>query len=209
MEGKIEIETPRLLLRDFVMEDWISAHSYAYDPEVVRFMVWGPNTEQDTQNFVKQVLEWQQSPQRKVFDFAVITKSDGQLIGTCGFHIAHTVSEGSSQSVGLSTTGDYNTDPYSHTRDKNAAVGYCFGKSAWGQGYATEAATAVIKFGFEQLGLHKIFATCDVENIGSARVLEKSGMKKEGHLVEDIKVKGRWRDSYLYSILQQDWKAEV
>jgi RimJ/RimL family protein N-acetyltransferase len=208
MESYIKIETPRLTLRDFVMDDWVSSHVYACDPEVVRFMVWGPNSKQDTQNFVRQLLEWQQEPQRKVFDFAVIAKSDGQLIGSCGFHITHTVSEGSSQSVGLATAGDYNVDPYSHTRDQNAAVGYCFGKAAWGKGYATEAATAVIKFGFEQLSLHKIFATCDVENKGSARVLEKSGMKREGHLIEDIKVKGRWRDSYLYSILKQDWKPE-
>lgn len=205
MNWKIELETPRLLLREFVQDDFAAVHSYATDPDVVRFMVWGPNSEDDTRNFIANILAWQQAQPRKVFDLAVETKENRRLIGSCGFHLARTISEGSSQSIGQGTAADYNLDPHSHTRDQHAAVGYCFSKEAWGQGYATEAATAVLRFGFEQLGLHKIFATCDVDNKGSARVLEKIGMRREGHFLEDIKIKRQWRDSFLYSALNRDW----
>jgi len=201
---KIELETGRLLLREFVEEDWKSAHAYSSDPEVVRFMVWGPNTEDETIGFIKKVIDWQSTQPRNVFDLAVLTKQNGRLIGTCGFHITKSVSEGSSQSIGLGTVCDYNVDPYSQTRGKHAALGYCFSKEVWGGGYATEAASAVVRFGFEQLNLHKIFAICDVENKGSARVLEKIGMRKEGHLLEDIKIKGQWRDSLLFSMLSTE-----
>ncbi|MBI4534134.1 MAG: GNAT family N-acetyltransferase [Candidatus Melainabacteria bacterium] len=203
----IQLETKRLLLREFVFDDWIAVHSYASDPEVVRFMVWGPNTEDNTKQFIKDMLDWQIEQPRKVFDFAVQTKVNASLIGSCGVHVTRTISEGSSQSIALATRTDYNVHPSSFTQGKHAAMGYCFSKDIWGQGYATEAAGALIRFGFEQLGLHKIFATCDVENKGSARVLEKIGMKREGHLLEDVKIKGRWRDSYLYAVTNTEWQT--
>jgi RimJ/RimL family protein N-acetyltransferase len=73
-------------------------------------------------------------------------------------------------------------------------------------GYATETAKALLKLGFDTLGLHRISATCDVLNKASFNVLEKIGMKREGHLKEDIYLRNRWRDSYIYAILEQDWK---
>jgi len=72
--------------------------------------------------------------------------------------------------------------------------------------YATEAARALLTFGFGQLRLHRIFATCDPANTASARVLEKIGMQREGLLREHEWVKGRWRDSFLYAILDHEWK---
>lgn len=202
---KIELETTRLILREFEKEDYNLVHQYASDAEVVRFMSWGPNNEEDTLNFILKALGWQQEQPRKVFDFAVVDKWQKRLIGSCGFHLARTASEGSSQAIALATNGAYNLDPLSHTRDQNGAIGYCFGKESWGKGYATEAAGAVIKYAFKKLSMHKMFAVCDVDNKASARVLEKVGMRKEGHLLEDIKIKGRWRDSYLYGLLVNEW----
>ena len=74
------------------------------------------------------------------------------------------------------------------------------------KGYASEAAKEIIRFGFEDLNLHRIFATCDPNNIGSAKVLEKIGMKREGRLRQHKWRKGEWRDSFLYSILEQEYK---
>lgn len=65
----------------------------------------------------------------------------------------------------------------------------------------------LVGFGFEQLGLHRIWATCSTENAGSARVLEKLGMRPEAHFKEDVNIRGRWRDSYLYAVLANDWEA--
>ena len=59
--------------------------------------------------------------------------------------------------------------------------------------------------GFGTLELHRIFATCDVRNVASARVLEKVGMRREGHLREDSCMRGQWRDSYVYGILEHEW----
>ncbi len=205
MDWNIRIETPRLVVREFVLDDWKAVHRYASDLDVVRFMIWGPNSEADSHAFIANVVEWQSVQPRRVFDLAVVTKEDQQLIGSCGFHLANTVSEGASQSIGLGISPEYNVDPSSYTLNKHGAMGYCFSKEAWGQGYATEAATAVLHFAFEQLGLHKMFATCDVENTASLKVLERIGMRREGHLLEDILIKQHWRDSYLYAIVNRDW----
>ena len=70
-----------------------------------------------------------------------------------------------------------------------------------GSGYATEAAAAVLRFGFDTLGLHRIWATCRPENLGSSRVLEKIGMQREGHLRDHVMVRGAWQDSLLYAAI--------
>lgn len=66
----------------------------------------------------------------------------------------------------------------------------------------------MITFGFDTLKLHRIYATCDPRNIGSSKVLEKVGMAKEGILRENMLMKdGIWRDSFLYSVLKQEWSS--
>ena len=91
------------------------------------------------------------------------------------------------------------------------AKGYMFIHCLWvvgkskGQGYATEAARALVSFGFGTLRLHRVFATCDVRNVASARVLEKVGMRREGHCRGDKWVRGQWRDSYIYAMLEDEW----
>ena len=64
--------------------------------------------------------------------------------------------------------------------NKEGEIGYILNRRYWNQGYMTEAARKVVSFGFEQLGLHRIIATCDPANIGSYRVMEKIGMQREG-----------------------------
>jgi ribosomal-protein-alanine N-acetyltransferase len=74
----------------------------------------------------------------------------------------------------------------------------------WGQIIGTEAAGALIRFGFQKLGLHRIIAKCDPMNMASWRIMEKNGMRREGRLGEDVKIRGEWRDSLLYSILEHE-----
>lgn len=85
-------------------------------------------------------------------------------------------------------------------------LGFCLNRHFWGKGYGTETANALLRFGFQQLDLHRIYATCDPSNNASAHVLEKIGMQREGHLREHKWAKGRWRDSLLYAILESEWK---
>ena len=117
--SKIIIETPRLILRDFKKDDWKEVHLYSTDEEVVRFMPWGPNTEEDTQAFVDRVLKERDKNPRKEYHFAVIEKLSGKLIGA----------------VEIALGGH---------KDQHGMLGYCYSRKSWGQGIGTEAAGALI-----------------------------------------------------------------
>jgi RimJ/RimL family protein N-acetyltransferase len=177
-----QLETDRLLLREFVQEDWEAVHRYASDPEVTRYTVWGPNTDEaETRAFLAQALAAQRTQPRPDFHFAVLLKQENRLIGSCSV-------------------------AFSHVPSREAELGYNYERASWGKGYATEAARAMLAFSFGELGQHRIWATCDPANVGSMRVLEKIGMQREGYLREHRWMKGHWRDSLLYAILEQDWR---
>jgi RimJ/RimL family protein N-acetyltransferase len=84
-------------------------------------------------------------------------------------------------------------------------IWYLVEPESWGKGIATEAAKHLLDFGFGELGLHRIWATCLPENPASARVLEKAGMRKEGFLVGNLKIHGVWKSSFLYAMLAEEW----
>ena len=161
--------------------DWSAVHEYGSDPEVVRFMPWGPNTETATHEFIERSLASQREEPRDKFELAVTLADNGRAIGGCGIRV-------------------------SASSDRGADMGYCLRRDAWGLGYGTEASRRIVRFGFERLGLHRIVATCDVENLASARVLEKTGMRREAHFRADSTIRGEWRDSYLYAILEDEWR---
>ena len=175
------IQTERLLLRDFEEHDWQAVHNYAVDPEVVRYMEWGPNTEEETRNFIMRKIANQKEKPRSSYSLAIILRDKDTLIGGCKVHT-------------------------SNIRNREGEIGYCLNRFYWNQGYATETSQALLGFGFKELNLHRIWATCDTENPSSERVLEKIDMKREGLLRKHKFVKGIWRDSYLYAILEQEWK---
>lgn len=83
-------------------------------------------------------------------------------------------------------------------------IGYILRRDQWGRGLMTEAASALVEVGFPRLRAHRIWATCAVDNIGSMRVLEKVGMRRECHLGGHLWVRGKWRDSYLYPLVEGD-----
>ncbi|WP_027632086.1 GNAT family N-acetyltransferase [Clostridium hydrogeniformans] len=172
-------ETNRLVLREFIKEDLEDVHKYSSDTEVVKFLTWGPNTEEQTEKFLHNVISCKEEEQRKDYDIAVILKEEGALIGACKIHI----------------------DSF---HNKEASISYCYKKEFWGKNYAAEAGKAMVKFAFNELGMHRVYATCDPDNIKSARVLEKIGMKREGFLRENKLVKNQWKDSLLYSIISSD-----
>ena len=178
------IRTPRLLLRDYVYDDWTAVHRYGSDPEVMRWLALPPNTEAVTRTFMERCMQAQQDEPRTTFELAVTLAASGELIGGCR--------------VGMVTP-----------RRREASIGYAFRRDQWGNGYATEAASALLRLGFEQLGAHRIFATCDTGNTGSYRVMEKLGMRREGlHLRNrQSPSDAQWRDSYYYAIIEDEWRA--
>jgi RimJ/RimL family protein N-acetyltransferase len=178
----IQLETDRLLLRDFIPEDVADVHAYASEPQSVRYMDWGPNTEAQTADFLQRKLAAQLALPRAEYELAVVLKETGRVIGGIGLRLSRPAHR----------AGD---------------MGYVFNPQVWGRGYCTEAAAAMLAFGLGELGLHRIYATCDPENRASARVMEKIGMTYEGRLRDYTWEKERWRDSLLYAILQTDARS--
>ena len=178
----MQLETERLILRQFKRTDWKAVHEYAADPEVSKFMEWGPNSVDDTMKFIDMSLQGQKEKPRRNFDFAVTLKDGGTLIGACGLRLL----------------------PWD---SKQADVGYCYNRNYWRKGYASEACRSLLRMGFEEFKLHRIFATCDADNVGSAAVMKANGMRQEAHFIEDKFIKGHWRNTLLYAILSSEWGA--
>ena len=87
-----------------------------------------------------------------------------------------------------------------------AYVGFWLNRLFWGRGYGTEVAKVLLSFGFDEHRLHRIFAWCDAENVSSARILEKVGMRREGVFVKNWIVRDNWLDAFLYAMLDSEWR---
>lgn len=175
----VRLTTPRLVLRELALEDAPAVQAWAADPEVARYMPWGPNTPEETEAFLRGVVPTRWETPRRTFELGVVLRASGGLVGACGIRIRS-------------------------PEDRVADLGYAFRRDAWGQGLATEAARALVEFGFRTLRMHRIWATCHVDNARSARVLEKVGMQHEGRLRENVLKNGAWRDSWLYAVVEGD-----
>ncbi|MFD1991955.1 GNAT family N-acetyltransferase [Paenibacillus nicotianae] len=173
----MQLETQRLIIREIQPNDWEAIHIYTQLPEVTQHTAWGPNTEADTNTYVEEVIAQQQQPLRQDYELAICLKNEELLIGGIGIHVQNT----------------------------NAEIGYVLNPAYQGKGYMTEAAQAVLAYGFETLGVHRIFATCRPANSASEKVMQKIGMKCEGIMREHWYYKGQFHDSCLYSILAKEY----
>jgi RimJ/RimL family protein N-acetyltransferase len=90
---------------------------------------------------------------------------------------------------------------------RQGEIGFIFHPDHHGQGYATEAARVLLELCFDDLDLHRVIGRLEARNAASAGVLERIGMRREGHLVENEFVKGEWQSELLYAILQHEWRA--
>jgi RimJ/RimL family protein N-acetyltransferase len=176
------LETKRLRLRPFRPEDRDDVHAYGSDPMVSRFMVWGPNTEADTDTFLGKAIEAQDRWPRTDVSLAMELRATGQMIGSIRLWVVD-------------------------ADQRTAEIGYSLARPQWRKGLTSEAALALMSVGFEVLGLHRIVATCDMRNRGSWGVMRKLGMRREGLLRSERMVKGAWRDTYLYALTEEEWAA--
>jgi RimJ/RimL family protein N-acetyltransferase len=179
----VELWTERLQLREFVEADWPALHAVESVPEVARYQSFEPRTPEESRAYVLSSAASAAEEPRLTYDLAMVLRAENQLIGRCG--------------LGL-------TDP----AIGEAMIWYTLHPQYWGQGLTTEAARALIDHGFRRLRLHRVWADCDPANPGSWRVLEKLGMRREGHLIENVPLGDGWTDSYLYAILAREWPDE-
>jgi [ribosomal protein S5]-alanine N-acetyltransferase len=154
--------------------------AYQRDPRYLRFYPWANRTEVQVRNEVEMFVEQQAEQPRRKFEFAITLPNGSRVIGNCGVR-------------------------RKPENDWEAEIGYELAPEYWSQGYATEAALAVVNFGFQMLKLHRISAWCIASNTASARVLEKVGLRLEGRLRENEYFKGRWWDTLLYGLLEGEW----
>ncbi|WAU78554.1 GNAT family protein (plasmid) [Streptomyces sp. Qhu-G9] len=162
------------------LADWRAVHSWASLAQVCRFQTWGPNTEEQTCAFVAAaVAAWSHAPQHR---FAYIARFDGDVVGMGELHVR---SRGQRQ----------------------GEITYAVHPGVWGQGVGTAIGRELLARGFEDLELHRIYATCDPRNLGSARVLSKLGMTREGRHRHTALIRDGWRDSEMFSVLEDEWHA--
>ncbi|MEO8112957.1 MAG: GNAT family N-acetyltransferase, partial [Phenylobacterium sp.] len=159
------IRTERLLLREFRESDLDDTHAYAIDPEVVRYMEWGPNTPAETRAFLDRQLADNAEWPRPGVTLAVEHVADARMIGSTRLLVS---------------------DPANRTGD----FGYSYHSAYWRQGYGTEVGRAILDAAFRALGLHRMWAECDVQNVGSYGVMRKLGMRREAHTLASKLVKG-------------------
>ena len=173
------LTTSRLLLRSLTMDDVDDVFAYTSDPVVAQY-IRRPlhQVRADAAAYVSTFVE--NSRRGDPAPWGIQHRADGKLIGTCGFY-------------------------YLNRDDVRAEIYYALSRAYWNCGYVTEAAEAVLDFGFNALNLNRIDGACWAGNTASARVLEKIGMRYEGIWRQFIFVKGAFRDICWYSILRDEY----
>lgn len=175
------IATERLLLRPFTRADVDAVHSYRSLPEVAEYLFDPPMTREECAEAVRaRVGQVAFSAEGDKILLAVERCTDGRLIGEVSLI-------------------------WRSIPDRQGEVGYILHPDVWGQGYATEAAAALVDFGFASARLHRIYARCDERNLPSARVMQRLGMREEAHLRDHSFHKGRWNSELVRAVLSSEW----
>ena len=169
------LKTARLTLRAMRSQDAEDMFEYARLPEVTTYLLW---REHESVGFTRDYLKYVESRYSvgDFYDFAVVEKSSGKMIGTCGFTRLDTV-------------------------NNVAEIGYVLNPAFFGNGYATEAAREIIRFGRDVLGVHRVEARFMQGNDASVRVMQRLGMSFEGYAVDSMLVKGEYKTIGTYAMV--------
>lgn len=181
MAERPTIETERLILRPFTMDDASEVQSLASDRDIASTTSEGEIPQPGmAEQWIK--IRRERFDRGESVDFAIVHRERGFLIGA----------------IGLGTE---------YKQDDSMQLGFWVGKPYWNQGYCTEASHAVLNYGFKVLGLHRIYSRHFARNPASGRVLQKIGMKHEGTLREAFKKWGKFEDLEYYGILRSEYNG--
>jgi RimJ/RimL family protein N-acetyltransferase len=176
----LPIVTERLVIRRYTHDDIPDVLGFAAQPSVAKVT---SRRIQATEEGVRKYIDLQNSYQPfemdEVFELAIERKEDGRVIGFLGF-----------------ISQDH----------RQGELGWALAEEYRGQGYATEAARALMAYGFNALGLHRIHADTSTGNTASWRMMERLGMRREGLLRGAVYEEGKWVDRYVYGILADEWR---
>ncbi len=177
------IRTERLLLRAFVPGDLGDVRAMQTDEDVVRYLEWGPRApEEIAESLRKKIAATAIHGEGDALSLAAVLPETGEVVGDFVLHCVSAV-------------------------DERGEIGFIVPPAHEGRGYATEAARALLRIAFDEVGFHRVIGQVESRNVASARVLEKLGMRREAHFVENVFVKGEWQDEMIYAILAREWQV--
>ena len=176
------LETERLVLRPFESGDLEALHAIQSDETVVRWLYNDVRTLEETRDLLA-------------------LKIAGAALHAEGEWLSAAVTLGATDEL----VGDVSL-LWASEAHRQGELGFVFHPAHHGTGYATEASRPILAFAFETLGLHRVVGRLEPRNRGSARVLEKLGMRREAHLVENEWVKGEWQSEVVYALLDREWR---
>lgn len=173
----IKLETNRLLIRDHVEDDLDELFKLLSNRKVMYFLqdLYTSDIAGAKEN-LKLAIDEAHLERREKYFFALLLKETGQYVGEIGFTLLG---------------------------GGEAELGYFILEAFWGRGYVTEAATEVLRFAFDDVGLEKIITGCNAENFGSEAVMKKLGMVKTQHLVNHSEIDGKVFDRVCYEIINK------
>jgi RimJ/RimL family protein N-acetyltransferase len=175
------LRTERLDLRPYQESDLEIFHAMRSDPEVVRYLYEDAQTLDESREKLAARLGLRALvAEGDWLPAAIVERASGDMVGDVGLNL---------RSI----------------EHKTGEVGFILHPAYHGRGYATEAARALIDWGFRDFGLHRVIGRTEARNAASARVLERLGMRLEGHFVENEWVKGEWQSELQYAILDREW----
>ena len=176
------IETERLLLRPFEPGDLHALHVIHGDAENARWLYHdGRSLEETRELLTLKIAGHALRAEGEWLSAAVLVRATNELVGDVSLL-------------------------WASEAHRQGELGFVFHRAHHGNGYATEAARPVLAFAFETLELHRVVGRLEPRNAGSARVLEKLGMRREAHLVENEWVKGEWQSELVFAILAREWR---
>jgi RimJ/RimL family protein N-acetyltransferase len=177
------LRTERLLLRPFDDGDLEAVYAMQSREDVTRYLYWGPRSPAEARHMLERLMRMTAiDDDSGALRLAALLPGSGLLIG------------------------DFSLQRISREHGQGE-IGFIVHPDHHGQGYATEAASLLLRLGFEELGLHRIVGRCDARNTASARLMERLGMRREAHLRENEFVKGEWCDELIYAMLASEWGA--
>jgi ribosomal-protein-alanine N-acetyltransferase len=173
------LETPRLIIRDACASDAGAFFGYMQREQYWRDLPIEPPTADSITDMVNGCLLDQAKEPRTDYFMAATDKLSGKLIGEAILHV---------RSI----------------RWRQAEIGWGVSSDRIGRGFATEIGMAMLQFAFDELGLHRVYAQCRVENHASRRIMAKLTMHEEGVLRDNVLARGSWWSSIQYSVLSTD-----
>jgi RimJ/RimL family protein N-acetyltransferase len=176
----VTIRTKRLVLREFSLADATALFRYSRLPEAARFSGWQPyGSIDEVEALLERFIGWQFAAPRQHLVLAITL--EGEVIGD----------------IGLTTTRE---------SPPEAELGYTIDPAYWRQGYGSEGAAAMVNYAFAKAGWQRVYATCDLDNTGSVRLLRKIGLKEKG-ILRQAAGGGGGRGSYLFALERPEWEA--